>query len=119
MPCGSRSENDFRLTTPAGLLLWWSTIQAGVWRSLDKGNAVRLLFPQLYRVRTLTRPLWEAPWEGESVGHPGSQETCSKEGVHNLRNGRLPKESHLLLWGPDVTAGSAGGVGIFYVIALG
>jgi hypothetical protein len=30
-----------------------------VWRSLDKGNAARLLFPQLYRVRTLTRPLWE------------------------------------------------------------
>lgn len=25
----------------------------------------------------------------------------------------------MLLWGPDVTAGSAGGIGIFYVIALG
>ena len=84
-----------------------------VWRSLDKGNATWLLFPQLYRVRTLTWPLWEALWEGEPVGHPGSQETCSKEGAHNLRNGRLPKESHMLLWSPDVTASSTGGVGIF------
>jgi hypothetical protein len=78
-----------------------------------QGKCHRLLFPQLYRVRTLTRPLWEAPWEGESVGHPGSQETCSKEGAHNLRNGRLPKESYMLLWDPDITAGSAGGIGIF------
>ena len=25
----------------------------------------------------------------------------------------------MFLWGPDVTAGSAGGIGIFYVMALG
>lgn len=36
-----------------------------------------------------------------------------KEGVHNLRNGPLSKESHMLQGDPDVTAGSAGGVGIF------
>ena len=26
--------------------------------SVEKGNAVRLLFPQLYRVRKLMTPLW-------------------------------------------------------------
>jgi hypothetical protein len=25
----------------------------------------------------------------------------------------LPKESYMLLWDPDITAGSAGGIGIF------
>jgi hypothetical protein len=42
-------------------MMVYHTYRGGVWRSLDKGNAARLLFPQLYRVRTLTRPLWEAP----------------------------------------------------------
>ena len=36
-------------------------IIVALWPSLDKGNAVRLLFPQLYWVRTLTRPLWGGP----------------------------------------------------------
>ena len=86
---------------------------------MDKGNAIRLLFPQLYRVRTLTRPLWEAPWEGEPVGYPGSQETCSKEGAHNLRNGRLPKESYMLLWIPISPQAAQVGSGFFYVVTLG
>jgi len=86
---------------------------------LDKGNAVRLLFPQLYRVETLTRPLWGWP-HGKASGEvkPGSQETCSKECIHNLRNGRLQKERDMLRWSPDVTAGSAGGIGFFYAIVL-
>jgi hypothetical protein len=58
-----------------------------VWRSLDNGNAVWLLCPHLERVRTLTRPRWEASWEGESAGYPGSQETCAEEDAHNLCNG--------------------------------
>jgi hypothetical protein len=44
---------------------------------------------------------------------PGSQETCSKECAPNLCNGRLQKESHMLLWGPDVTAAAQVGSGFF------
>ena len=81
-------DTDFWLTTAEGLLSLQINILSLDTPSLDKGNAVRLLFPQLYRVRTLMRPLWGTM--GRRVSRePGSQETYAREYEHNLRNGRL------------------------------